>query len=260
MTHPPNAPYGQPGPYGPHGGPGQWGQPGPEYGQWPGPGHHPLGDGFPRSGPQAGTGDPGDMGQFGRPGPWEWQPDPWGGQPDPWGGQVSGDAKPPKRRTGLITGVVVAVALLAAGGVTAALLLTGKDGKTTAAVPSGGTPYPPSGTGNPPAGGTAPSRSSSGAPGADPASVAQAVVASINTKNVVQYASQLCTKPEQGAMDELKSDWDGDSTLHASLAGSPRITGSKASVTVALTYHGQSLTPDLNLQRRGAGWCADISS
>jgi hypothetical protein len=182
--------------------------------------------------------------------------------PGPWGqaGSLGGDQeRPPRKRkkTGLIAGATIAVAVLAGGGV-AAVLLTGKNGGTSAAAPEGGSPAVPAGPGGTAAPTSAAPSSPAGA--ADPASVAQALVSSINTRNTGQYARLLCTAPDRGQLDQLKADWDSDATLHASLTGSPAVSGTRATVTVALTYHGQSMTPDLNLKEQGSGWCADIPS
>jgi hypothetical protein len=153
-------------------------------------------------------------------------------------------------------GAVAALVLLAGGGVITAVLVSGKGGGDDPA-PAASVAGP--GAGVPP-GFTAPGGAASHSSGADPQSVAQAMVSSINAKDILQYASLLCTAPDQRVLDELKTDWDGDSSLHATLTGPPTVSGTKATVTLALTYHGQSLKPDLNLKHQGSGWCADIPS
>lgn len=156
----------------------------------------------------------------------------------------------------MIAGVLGAVVLVG-GGVTALIALTGGNDRTTASAGVGS--VTPDGAG-PSSRGGPPSNDSSGSSGGDPASVARALVASINAKNIGQYANLLCTTPGQSVLDELKSDWESDKSLHASLTGEPKVTGTRATVTVALSYHGESLTPELDLRQQGSGWCADISS
>lgn len=144
---------------------------------------------------------------------------------------------------------MAALVLLAGGCVTAAFLLTGKGGDA-----------PPAASGPAPATGTAPDGAASRSSGADPESVARAMVRSINAKDIHQYTSLLCAAPEQQVLDALKTDWDSDSSLNASLAATPTVNGGKATVTLTLTYHGQSTKPELNLKRHGSGWCADVPS
>ncbi|MFD2417037.1 hypothetical protein [Amycolatopsis pigmentata] len=260
MTTPPNGPWGQPGPHGPRGRPGPWGQPGP-YGPGgpraypPPPASHPAypGGGFP-PGPPARPGYPpgppqGDPRSLPAP-PDAWRPDPWSTPPQP-----EPDETPRPKKTGRIVGAVAALALLAGGCVTAALLLTGKGGESPPALGPGAAP----GTGTSP-GVTAPGGAASRSYGADPESVARAMVTSINAKDIGQYTSLLCAAPEQKVLEDLKADWDGDSSLHATLAGPPAVDGGKATATLTLTYHGQSTKPELNLKRQGSGWCADIPS
>ncbi|MFC9246473.1 hypothetical protein ACFT7S_21520, partial [Streptomyces sp. NPDC057136] len=119
--------YNQPGPYGgqqPQGQPGPYGQqPGPYGGQPPqGPPQGQPGYGYPQQAPQGvppqqqppqGYGYP--QGQ--QPGPYGQQPPtpPYGGQPA-YGGQMPMPPAAPKKKTGLIvTGAVVALAVIAGG-------------------------------------------------------------------------------------------------------------------------------------------------
>jgi hypothetical protein len=153
MTYPPQqpGPYGpQPGPYGPPpdgtgqpGVPGQYGQPGQpgQYGPPPGqygqppqatPGQGMPGPGAPGPG-MPGPGTPGQPGQPGQPGLYG-QPEQFVlpgqyGQPAAYGQQPGGFgdfSPPPKKRTGLIVGIVIAVVVLAGVGTGLYFLLGGK--------------------------------------------------------------------------------------------------------------------------------------
>ncbi|GLY67719.1 hypothetical protein [Amycolatopsis taiwanensis] len=256
MTYPPTGPYGQSSPSGSPNNPGSWGQPpsGP-YGGQPTPA-----GGFGQGGTQ----------QFG-------QADPWGqqqggpqqfGQPDPWGQQGGyPGGEPPKKKTGLIIGAVVAVVLLVGGGITAALLLTGKDDNNNAAPPANSTPTPSSqpvgsssaSSSKKSTSSSTSSSSSSGTGASSPDAVAQGIVDSINSRNITQYSNLMCTKMSAADMDELQAAWDADPTLHASLNGTPTVTGSEASVRVSVTFQGETNTPKLPMVQKGSTWCADIN-
>lgn len=229
MSHPPTGRHGQSPPGSPHGSPQRWAPP-----AWRGSGGQPPATG---SGPAAAP-----------------QLEPWATGPTPWNQQPGvfpdfGDT-PRRKRTALIIGVVAAVVL--AGGVSAAVLLAGGGNDTTAA-PGGPAQAAP-------AAGSVPSGRPAAAPARidDPASVARALVDTINARDIPRYADLLCVKPNQSVMDQLKTDWDGDPSLHADLDGQPTITDAQATVTVRLTYHGQFMTPILILKQQGSAWCADI--
>jgi hypothetical protein len=230
MTSPPTGPYEQSTPDGPHG-------------------SSPLSARPPAGGqPPPADSEEADAPQFE---PWATRPDPWnqrdlcdqqsGGLPE------SGDTPPRRNRTRLITGIVVAVVVLVGGGVAAIALLTGNNTNTAAPTTA-------------PGAGDAPAHRSSPEPVSrqDPASVAQALVQSIDDKDIPRYANLLCIKPKRSLMDELKVDWDGDSTLHAGLDERPAVTGTQATVTVRMTYRGQPMRPVLRLKQQGSAWCADI--
>lgn len=210
----------------------------PPYGQQPGqPGPYPQQgpygrqpSGFPQSGPQQ---------QPGYPGAPAGQPDPWGrpqgygapaGQPDPWGPQPGafgqfpggGDFAPPKRKkTGLIIGIVAAVVVLVGGGVTALLLLTGGDAT------------------------------------ADPKSLAEAAVKTVNDRDAKGYAALICTVPEQSEVDKLQQEWAGNSDQKANVSGEPNISGTTAKVPVSVTINGKTRSNQIPMKQQNGKWCIE---
>ncbi|WP_116048044.1 hypothetical protein [Amycolatopsis palatopharyngis] len=115
MTYPPQQPgqYGQPGPYGQQG---PYGQPG---GYAQGPPQQPV----PGQPPQYGHPDP--YGQYpGQPPAPGYAPY---GQPGYPTGPGGPGGEPPKKKTGLIIGLVIAGVVLVGGGIALVLLLTGDE-------------------------------------------------------------------------------------------------------------------------------------
>ncbi|EHY87804.1 Rv0361 family membrane protein [Saccharomonospora azurea] len=127
---PPQYPGGQPGfpdqsgGFGQQGHPGQQGYPQPYPGQQGYPQQGQPQQGYPGQQASPQQGYPEQQGQFpyqGQPG--QQPPGAWNAGPQ--FGQQPGGGPAPKKKTGLIIGIVVAVVLLAGGGVTAFLLLSG---------------------------------------------------------------------------------------------------------------------------------------
>ncbi|NKQ52562.1 hypothetical protein HFP15_06680 [Amycolatopsis sp. K13G38] len=212
----------------------------PPYGQQPGqPGPYPQQgsfgqqppSGFPHSGPQPQPGYPGAQ----QPDPWAQQPGYQGGQPDPWGQQPGafaqfpggeGAAPPKKKKTGLIIGIVVAVVVLVGGGVTALLLLTGGSGGVADKT-------------------------------ADPKSLAQAAVETVNNRDAKGYAALVCTVPKQSEVDDLQKQWAANTDQKASVTGDPQITGTTAKVPVTVTINGKTRSNDILMKQQNGKWCVE---
>ncbi|HJQ48001.1 MAG TPA: hypothetical protein VJ870_17035 [Amycolatopsis sp.] len=187
-------------------------------------------------------------GRQGQPGPYGSPPAPFphgGIRHDPWG-QPPGTFQqfpgppgpPPKKKTGLVVAIVAAAVVLAGGGVTALLLLTGSSSGSLSGSLSGRL----SGT-------AADSRTG------DPDSLARAAIDAFNARNVARYATLLCEPPPQSEIDRTQKEWTAAVQLHASKAGSPKITGTSASVPVTVQLDGQTETNDVAMRQRGATWC-----
>ncbi|MGW4207370.1 hypothetical protein ACWEIJ_05230 [Lentzea sp. NPDC004789] len=190
MTYPPQqpGPYGQqPQPGGPYGqqppqqpGYGQQPQPGygqpqqPGYGQQPGSYGPPQQDPFGQQGPQSG----------GFPQQGYGQPGPYGQQPG-YGG--FGGPPPKKSKTGLIIGVIIGVLVLVGGGITAAVLLSGKKSSDTSTASSDTNSAPTDGSTKP----TTPSKGSSSGGDSDAKEVAEEF-----TKIVMKGVRAGSSKPE----------------------------------------------------------------
>lgn len=206
---------------------------------------------------------PGRPGPYGPPGPYA-QPGPYGGrqvpapqqQFDPWGrapgafesyggGSLEGPVggPPKKKRTGLVVGIVAAVVVLIGGGVTALLLLTGSDDA------NGGTAAPAS----------APAASSTAAAASSPATVAQAAVDALNSRDARRYATLVCTTPSQSDIADLQKQWTEASDVHGSVVGQPDITGTTATVEVTVSYNGKTDSSKIPMKQQGQKWCIDES-
>ncbi|GHF51674.1 hypothetical protein FHX82_004055 [Amycolatopsis bartoniae] len=209
-------------PTGPAGRPGPYGPPGGQYPQGPQYGQAPQQSGPP---PQ----------QFDA-----WKPAPAGSP------SLEGPVgePPKKRRTGLVAGIVAAVVVVVAGGVTALVLLTGNDGGgSSAAAPGAATP----------------SSSAQTAPGASPAALAQAAVDSLNDRSASQYATLVCSAPDQADLANLQQQWTSATDLHGSVTGSPQVSGTTATVEVTVTYNGQTQSSKIPMKQQGQKWCIDES-
>lgn len=265
MTYPPQ----QPGPYGP-GSPGQ-----PPSGGFPGqqpPGYGPPpGRQTPQGPPPGQYGPPQGPGQYGpAPGQAHYGPGPHGtaqfGQPDPWGQSGGFDGRePPKKKTGLIIGIVAAVVLLLAtlgitGFVAPGFFLSDdvppatntSNGSPTSEVPApgtGGAPPKPSIKPNP----------GTGAPGApaDPAEaaavkqVAQDAADAFNSRDVDGVRELACDPSD--VKDEEMSKVKEDAKME--VIGEPTIAGETASIPVRFSEGDRSDEVPLRLRKRDGGWC-----
>lgn len=211
---------------------------------------YPPSGSFGRPGPDS---PPGGRGPYAQPGPSGGQQqappsppvqpfDPWGRAPGAFesygGGSLEGPVSgpPKKKRTGLVAGVVAAVVVLVGGGVTALLLLTRSDGGTAA----------PAGAGE-------------AAPVSSPATLAQAAVESLNSRSATRYATLMCAAPSQTDLADVQKEWTEASDAHGSVTGSPKITGTTASVDVTVTYNGKTESTKILMTQQGQKWCIDES-
>lgn len=188
-----------------------------------------------------------------------------GAYPDPGG-------EPPKKRTGLIIGVVVAVLVIAgAVGVTGFwkpgffLAADEKDGGGTDAsstapqVPGGSTaPGVPGGQTPPkpnietPGGANTPVPGGGGAgDAAEISSKAQEAVDAFNARDKPALAATFCDPSKVGDFDMSSMPPDAKMTV----AGQPKITGAKAAVPIEMSMGEQQMTDDMPLENPGTGWC-----
>lgn len=229
MTYPPQ----QPGPYGQQ--PGQYGRP-PSGGypaQQPGPYGQPPSGGFP--GMQPGM--------------------PPGGYP-PGGGYPGGE--PPRRKTGVIVGIVVAIVLLAG-----AVAVTGfwqpgffladdaedadDKGQTSEAAPTGdqGNQPPPKPTIQTPPGGGTGEEAAVGA-------VADKVVNAFNERDKAGMKREFC---DPSAIDEFTMD-DLPRDARMRITGEPQVTGESAKVEIEFSVGDQKSTDNMPLKKQDGRWCA----
>lgn len=252
MTYPPQQP-GQPGPYGqPYGNQGQWGQqPGggyPQSGPQPQPGY--PGGGYPQTSPQPQPGYPGATPQSGQPDPWgQQQPGGYPGYPGGPGGEP-----PKKKKTGLIIGVVVGVLVLVGGGVTAIILLTGKDTKNAAAQgPATSTvaSAPGSASSSPRT-----ASSGSGAGTSTPEGLEAAVIDAYTTKNAQKFVPLMCEPAPPSTIQTIQNTLDKvpDGVVY-SIAKSPAITGNSGTMTLRVAVNGGNHDFQIPISKSGGHWC-----
>lgn len=167
--------------------------------------------------------------------------DPWGRPPgafDSYGsleGPVNGQRR--RKRTGLIIGVTAAVVVLAGAGTAAVLLTSAGSGDSTATAANEGGPAAPT----------------------TPAKLAQLAIDSFNDRSASQYATLMCAAPSQAEISSAQQQWATASGLHGSVTGSPDVTGATASVTVTVTYNGNTQRKTIPMRQQGQKWCIDES-
>lgn len=250
MTYPPQ----QPGPYGSHDpNQGPWGQQQggyPQTGSQPGyPGAYPPsgpqpaypGSGYPQSGPQPLPGYPGTTPQFGQPGGTQQfgqpegmpqfggpggtqqfgQPGQWGAQPGVYGYPGGPAGQPPKKKTGLIVGAVIAAVLLIGGGVTAVLLLTGDTD-----------------------------------PHATPEALQNAVIDAYNTKNAQKFVPLMCVPPPASELQTLQATLDKipQGVVYSS-SRAPEVTGTSGTLTLQAAANGRAKDFPLKISGANGSWC-----
>lgn len=218
MTYPPQQPQQQPGPYGPQG---PYGPPSPNlYGP-------PQGQAGPPYGP---PGQPVAYGQpppYGQPQSYE-QPQPYGYVGPPGYGQ------PPKKRTGLIVGIVIAVVVLVGVGVGAYFAFFAKAGNGQ--------------------------NSANATPQQVVAGFAQSYTSlahSLSTDDLAKVKSYLCAKDQaavQAIYDHEKSSNGADKTFTMTASGTAT-TGTTGTFTLVIIDHGnQPQSHKGSMVRQNSQW------
>lgn len=199
-----------------------------------------------------------------------------GAYPDPGypGGGYPGD-EPPKKKTGMIIGIVLAVVVvLAAVGVTGfwkpGFFLASDDdkkpegggnppGSSAPQVPGGSNPPLPSSPGGqppkpsiqPPGGSTGPVPGGEGGDAASILTVAQETVDAFNARDKEALAATFCDPSSLGDFDMTGMPADAKMTI----VGEPKITGTKAGVPVELSMGTQKQNDDMPLENQSGRWC-----
>lgn len=181
--------------------------------------------------------------------------------------------EPPKKRTGLIIGIVAAVLVIAATiGVTGfwkpGFFLAGDEGDDgggtdnpgssspqvpgSSAAPSTGGP-PPKPSIQPP-GSTPPTQPTGGGPvdSSNVASVAQATVDAFNARDNEAFKEQFCdpSDADSARLEQMPPE------AKMTITGDPKITGDKAKVPVEMTLgQGEPLTEEMPLENQSGRWC-----
>lgn len=237
-------------------------------------GRQPRSGGFPaqQPGPYGQPGAYGQPGGYGRPDPYGQQPGGYGQQPGYPGGDYPGGppggmggpgfpgGEPPKKRTGLIAGIVAAVLLIAGavaftGFVEPGFFVSDNKDNQSGGQQTAQPTQPPETAGSLPTVPDGQTDSPSGDQGADAAQIEQiadTVVDGLNKKDA-EIVKPVSCNPDL----EKQEQYDGfPEGITWTVDGSASVTGQSATIPIKAAGPGGERTSTLNLKKADGKWCA----
>ncbi|GHF88606.1 hypothetical protein FHX82_001206 [Amycolatopsis bartoniae] len=200
------------------------------------------------------------QGPYGPPQPYQYQQGQYPQQPGGYPGYPGfpGGQPPRRNRTGLIVGVVIGVLVIVGGGITAAVLLSGGDSKTSASPAPSTQPSRPSATASSK---SASSRSSTAAASggigkSTPDALEQAIIDAYNNRDSDAFQPLSCTPISDSEMQQIRTTMDQiPAQVTYSEVSPPQVTGSSGTLTLQASASGTSKSFQLPISSTSGNWC-----